>query len=152
MSPAGMDSGRRNAFLTAQLVVWAKGNGTGVAFDSSAGCTLPNSAIRSPDACWMTKERWNQLADTQKQVFSPVCPDFVVELRSPSDTKAEVREKMQEYLDQGARLGWFLDPIDETVEIYRPGRPVEVLKRPATLSGQDVLPGFDLDLAGILFD
>jgi Uma2 family endonuclease len=152
MPPAGTESGGFNALLTMRLGIWATADGSGVFFDSSAGYTLSNGAIRSPDASWITKERWGHLTPDEKKKFAPICPDFVVELRSPSDKKSDVREKMQEYLEQGARLGWSLDPIDQTVEIYRPGKPVEVLKRPLTLSGEDVLPDFVLDLAGILFD
>ena len=152
MAPAGSDSGMRNADLTAQVVVWAKADGTGVPFDSSAGFTLPNGAVRAPDASWIVRERWDALTREQKDKFSPICPDFVVELTSPSDTHEAARKKLAEYIEQGARLGWLIHRKTGAVEVYRPGRPVEVLKRPATLSGEDVLPGFELDLKGILFD
>lgn len=153
MPPTSGGTGARNADLTAQVVVWAKTDGTGTAFDSSAGFKLPNGATRSPDTSWVTNERWNALTIPEKEEkFSPICPDFVIELRSRSDRKKKLQEKMREYLAQGARLGWLIDPRDGTVEIYRPGRPVETLNRPATLSGDDVLPGFVLDLKGILFD
>jgi len=149
---AATETGGRNAILTMQVGIWAEADGTGIYFDSSAGFTLPNGAVRSPDTCWMPRERWNTLTPEQRKVFSPICPDFVVELCSLWDDKNTVREKLHEYISQGARLGWLLDPRDQTVEIYRPGRPVEVLKQPATLSGEDVLPGFVLDLKGILYD
>jgi Uma2 family endonuclease len=152
MSPAAPDSSLRNADITAQLWNWNRRTGLGVVFDSSAGFTLPNTAIRGPDATWMTRERWDALPQDDRETFSHVCPDFVVELRSRSDKKKDLRDKMREYIAQGARLGWLIDPKTATVEIYRPGRPVEVQKRPATLSGEDVLPGFVLDLNGILFD
>ena len=152
MSPAGSDSGRRNALLTARLVNWAVADGTGVPFDSSAGFTLPNTAVRAPDVSWVTRERWDALTPAEKRTFSAIYPDFAAELRSPSDTRAEVQAKMREYLAQGTRLGWLIDPEAEEVEVYRPGRPVEVLKRPDSLPGEDVLPGFVLDLKGILFD
>ena len=150
MSPAGWYSGRRNADLTAQLWTWSQGDGTGLSFDSSAGYTLPNGAIRSPDASWVLRERGESIAPDQRERFASLCPDFVAEIRSPSDSKTSLREKLREYIAQGARLGWLLDPFDGTAEVYRPGREVEVLDRPATLSGEDVLPGFVLETAEIL--
>jgi len=152
MAPAGSDSGMRNLSVSAPLWIWNRESNLGVAFDSSAGFTLPNGAVKGPDASWISRDRWEAVPPEARTKFAPICPDFVVELASPSDKLSEVREKMQEYLAQGARLGWLLDPRTGRVEIYRPGRPVEVLDRPATLSGEDVLPGFVLDLKGILFD
>jgi Uma2 family endonuclease len=151
MPPAAPDGSQRNMSLSAQLWNWNQRTKLGVVFDSSAGFTLPNSAIRGPDASWMTAERWARIPSEERLKFSHVCPDVIAELRSKSDTMKDLREKMEEYLTQGARLGWLIDPIGGTVEIYRPGRPVEILQRPATLSGEDVLPGFVLDLKGILF-
>jgi len=151
MSPANSGAGRRNARLTTALTNWAILDGRGEAFDSSAGFTLPNGAIRSPDAAWIESGRWNSLTDAQREDYAPICPDFVAELRSKSDPRKETREKMREYLEQGARLGWLIDPLTQTVEIYRPGRPVEILERPTEVSGEDVLPGFVLALKGILF-
>jgi len=151
MPPTSGGTGARNADLTAQVVVWAKIDGTGTPFDSSAGFKLPNGATRSPDTSWIPNERWNALTVAEKEEkFSPICPEFVVELRSRSDRKKKLQGKMREYLTQGARLGWLIDPRDGTVEIYRPGQPVEILNKPAKLSGEDVLPGFVLDLKGIL--
>jgi Uma2 family endonuclease len=152
MPPAGPVSSNRNAGLTAQLWSWNQRSGPGIVFDSSAGFTLPNSAIRSPDATWMSRERWEALPQEEREKFSHVTPDFVAELRSKSDEKGDLRRKMREYTAQGVRLGWLIDPKTATVEIYRPGQPAELLKQPATLSGEDVLPGFVLDLKGILFD
>jgi Uma2 family endonuclease len=152
MSPAGSSSGRRNQKLSQRLGNWADEKGLGFTFDSSAGFRLPNGACRSPDASWMTIERWNSLAPDEQNGYAPLCPDFVVELRSPSDPLADIHAKMREYLDQGARLGWLIDPIRQVVEVYRPGRPVEALAAPATLSGEEVLPDFVLDLKGILSD
>ncbi|MHB1562044.1 MAG: Uma2 family endonuclease [Isosphaeraceae bacterium] len=152
MPPAGSGTGASNCELTIQVGNWSKADGTGTAFDSSAGFTLPNGAVRSPDASWIVNERWKALTPAQRKVFAPICPDFVVELRSPSDALGHLQEKMQEYLEQGTRLGWLLDPLTGMVEIYRPSRPVERLERPSTLSGEDVLPGFVLDLKGILYD
>jgi Uma2 family endonuclease len=152
MSPAGADSGRCNAGLTGQLWAWNQTRRLGVTFDSSAGFRLPNGATRFPDATWITRDRWDALKPKQKKKFPPICPDFVAELRSPSDGRESLREKMREYLGEGVRLGWLIDPEEGEVEIHRPDRPVEVLIRPATLSGEDVLPGFVLDLKDILFD
>lgn len=150
MSPTGEESGMRNSWLTAQLTVWAKKDGTGVAFDSSTMFQLPSGAFRSPDASLIQRSRWENLTDQQRQTFPPIAPDFVVELRSPSDSPKELQNKMQEYLDNEVRLGWLLDPMLKTVEIYRIGQPVEVLTNPTQLDGENVLPGFVLDLGGIL--
>ena len=146
MSPSGSESGAINAILTARLVLWSVSNRSGVAFDSSAGFTLPNGSVRSPDASWIKFDRWNALTDKQREGFAPIVLDFVVELCSPSDSRPEIRAKMVEYLEQGARLGWLIDPKTKEVEISRQGRPVEILKSPRTVSGEDVLPGFTLDL------
>ncbi len=152
MPPAGPDSSQRNTSLTGQLWHWNQHSGLGTVFDSSVGFTLPNTAIRGPDASWMTKERWDALPKVEREKFAHICPDFVVELRSKSDDMSKLKEKMDEYVAQGIRLGWLIDPRGRTVEIYRPGRPVEKLDKPTTLSGEDVLPGFVLDLKRILFD
>lgn len=144
MPPAGSETGWRNNEMSYLLTAWTKADGTGLAFDSSAGFTLPNGAIRSPDASWVQRDRWNALTQEQREKFAPLCPDFVVELRSRTDRLADLQEKMQEYMDNGARLGWLLDPIDTRVYIYRPGQPVEMLENPDTLSGDLVLPGFVL--------
>ena len=154
MVPCGSEGSHKNAALTYQVAHWAytQGKGLGVIFDATAGFTLPNGAIRSPDAAWMTRDRWDALTPEQKKTFAPLCPDFVVELRSESDRPANLRKKMKEYIEQGARLGWLIDPLRHKVEIYRPGRRVELLTRPTTLSGEDVLPGFVLDLRPIFED
>jgi Uma2 family endonuclease len=152
MMPAGMETGHRNACLTARLWNWAQANGAGLSFDSSAGYTLPNGAICSPDASWIVRERWEALPPEERRKFSHIHPDFVVELTSPSQEgrRSKVQKKMREYIDQGVRLAWLIDPDAGEVEIYRPGRPVETLTRPRTLDGEDVLPGFVLDLRDIL--
>ena len=152
MAPAGAGSSGRNARLTARLCNWAEADGTGEPFDSSVGFTLPSGALRSPDASWIHWDRWRTVPLSEREVFPKICPDFVVELRSPSDSPPELRRKMVEYIDQGVRLGWLIDPMTGMVEISRPGRAVEILQRPSTLSGEDVLPGFMLDLRGILVD
>ncbi|KJH73417.1 Uma2 family endonuclease [Aliterella atlantica] len=149
MSPAGSDTGRQNWGLAGQLWIWNQRTRLGVGFDSSAGFTLPNGAIRSPDLSWIKQERWDTLSQAQKRKFAPICPDFVVELCSPSDRLTDVQSKMQEYLDNGTRLGWLIIPENRQVEIYRLNRDVEVLSNPVSLSGEDVLPGFELDLSEI---
>lgn len=147
MSPAGGETGNRNGRLTQQLFNWTDVDGTGVAFDSSTGFKLPNGANRSPDAAWLTLERWNTLTPEQRERFLPLCPDFVVELMSPSDVLSTVQAKMQEYIDNGARLGWLLNRKTKQVEVYRSGQATEILQSPETLSGEDILPGFLLNLA-----
>ena len=149
MSPTGSDTGNRNAKLIVQLGIWAERDGTGTYFDSSTGFTLPNGAERSPDAAWIKLERWNALTSEQQQKFAPICPDFVVELRSASDNLAPLKTKMEEYIDNGASLGFLIDQKNRDVYIYRSGVGVECLNNPATVSGESVLRGFVLDLSKI---
>jgi Uma2 family endonuclease len=150
MPPTGGTSGRRNFELSGQLRNWVKQNGTGIGFDSQTGFILPNSARRLPDAAWVTKERWNALTPEEQDGFPPLAPEFVIELVSPSDLKnqryEDLQQKMQEYLDNGVRLGWLIEPKTQKVEIYRQGQAVEILRNPKTLDGENVLPGFILDL------
>ncbi|MBV9385847.1 MAG: Uma2 family endonuclease [Chroococcidiopsidaceae cyanobacterium CP_BM_ER_R8_30] len=150
MPPTGGETGRRNLDLSMQLGIWSKQTQLGVAFDSSTMFHLPNGAYRSPDAAWIVLERWETLSLKEREIFPPICPDFVVELRSPSDSLKAIQNKMQEYVDNGARLGWLLDPQEQLVEVYRRGQEKEVLSSPTHLSGEEVLPGFVLDLRGIL--
>jgi Uma2 family endonuclease len=148
--PTGGESGKKNSSLTGKLDLWDEAHeDLGVVFDSSTGFILPNGATRSPDASWVRRERWDALTAEQRRGFVPLCPDFVVELRSATDSLTKLQEKMQEYLDNGARLGWLIDPQNQRVQIYRPGQPVEVLEHPTELSGEDVLPGFILNLRRI---
>ena len=149
MPPAGGETGDKNAFVTAFLKIWSLQDESGVAFDSSTGFLLPNRATRSPDAAWVKKSRLRTLTPAQKKKFLPLCPNFVIELRSPSDTLKTVQEKMQEYLDNGAQLGWLIDPLERRVYVYRPGAAVERLDNPTTISGDPELPGFVLDLTRI---
>ncbi|MBM4259114.1 MAG: Uma2 family endonuclease [Deltaproteobacteria bacterium] len=146
MPPTGSKTGWRNSNINTDLVVWARKDGTGLVFDSSTLFTLPNGAKRSPDASWVKRERWEALTEAQQDGFAPLCPDFVIELRSPSDRLPDVQEKMQEYIENGARLGWLIDPLEQRVHIYRPGQPVEVLDNPPTVGGDPVLPGFALNV------
>lgn len=149
MSPAGGETGNRNGRLTQQLFNWTDRDATGIAFDSSTGFKLPNGADRSPDAAWLTLERWNTLTPEQQERFIPLCPDFVAELLSPSDSLATAQAKMREYIDNGARLGWLLNRKAKQVEVYCPGQATEVLQAPEALSGENVLPGFTLNLTRI---
>jgi Uma2 family endonuclease len=145
--PTGGETGYCNIKISYFLVKWVEEEGgNGIPFDSSTGFRLPSGADRSPDAAWVSRERWESLTPQQRKGFVPLCPDFVVELRSQSDSLPKLQIKMLEYLDNGAKLGWLIDPQNRQVEIYRPGRDVEVLENPTELSGEDVLPGFILNL------
>ena len=147
--PTGGNTGRRNIKISTQLENWSSQNNLGVAFDSSTEFKLPKGGNRSPDAAWVHMERWEALTEEEQDTFPPICPDFVIELRSPSDRLAPLQAKMQEYLDGGLGLGWLIDPKNKQVEIYRQGQVMEVLQSPTTLSGEDVLPRFVLDLSKI---
>ncbi|MHC5734643.1 Uma2 family endonuclease [Nostoc sp.] len=149
MPPAFSDTGNRNFNIAAQLGNWTEQDGTGIGFDSSTGFTLPNGAMRSPDASWIELERWNALTDAQKASFAPICPSFVIELRSSSDRLIKLQDKMQEYIDNGALLGWLIDRQKRKVYIYRPNRELEILDNPEAVSGNPELPGFVLRMGKI---
>jgi Uma2 family endonuclease len=149
MSPTGSESGKRNFNLAVSLGTWVRQDGTGYGFDSNAGFTLPNGAVRAPDFSWVKKERWDALAKARRERFAPVCPDFVVELRSRTDSLKSLRAKMEEYVANGARLGWLIDPGTRKVYVYRPQAEVETLDDPQTVSGNPVLPGLSLELKEI---
>jgi Uma2 family endonuclease len=149
MPPAFSDTGNRNFNIALQLGIWAEQSGTGIGFDSSAGFTLPNGATRSPDASWIKLERWNALTAAEQASFAPICPDFAIELRSASDTLISLQTKMQEYIDNGASLGWLIDRKNRQVYIYRPNRSSEVLEQPELVTGDPELPGFGLQMAKI---
>ena len=149
MPPTGAETGRSNAHLTYQLMAWTEKDATGVCFGNTAGFILPNGAIRSPDGSWIKREKWDSLTDQQKKRFSPWCPDFVVELRSPSDRLSELRNKMLEFMENGASLGWLIDPSKRQVYVYRPNQEVITLDNPETVSGDPLLPGFTLILTKI---
>lgn len=144
MPPTGSESGWRSGEVFFSLTVWAKQDRTGLSFDSSTGFTLPNGAIRSPDASWVKRERWDALTKDQRVKFAPLSPDFAVEVRSPTDKLSDLYEKMQEYIDNGARLGWLIDPFEKRVYVYRPGQPVETLDNLSSVNGDPVLSGFVL--------
>ena len=170
MSPTGGEAGRKNRRLTQQIGIWTDRDGSGEAFDSSTVFVLDNGARRSPDVSWVALAKWNSLTQKQKEGFPPIVPDFVIELVSPSDLRCDpasakdaresapreknqryqdLQDKMQEYLDNGVKLGWLIEPKAKTVEIYRQGKSVEILNNPQNLSGENVLPGFVLDLSQI---
>jgi Uma2 family endonuclease len=149
MAPAGGGSSNRNAIVTYQLTGWSLRDGTGAVFDSSGGFILPNGATRAPDAAWVRKSRLQTLTAEQKERFLPLCPDFVIEIRSPTDSLAATRAKMEEYIANGALLGWLIDVPGRQAWIFRPDAAAGHLDRPASLSGEPILPGFVLDLAPI---
>ena len=147
MSPVGGDSGKREANLFTDLNIWNRQTGLGEVFSSSTVFKLPRGSQRSPDAAWIECSRWAVLTPAQQQVFPPIVPDFVIELRSRTDSLADLQAKMREYQDNGVRLGLLINPQDRQVEIYRLDGMVEVLQSPTQVSGEDVLPGFELDLS-----
>jgi Uma2 family endonuclease len=148
MPPTGWESGNRNIKLAARLQNWTETDSTGIAFDSSTGFILPSGAIRSPDAAWVASQKLTAL-NPDPEGFLPLAPDFVIELRPASDRLKPLQDKMQEYIDNGVRLGWLLNPKDRTVELYRRGKGIEVLRLSTEVSGEEVLPGFVLSLEGI---
>jgi Uma2 family endonuclease len=149
MPPTGSKTGIRNSKLTLRLAGWAEKDGMGQAFDSSAGFMLPNTAKRSPDFAWVSNERWNALTEEEQEEFAPLCPDFVVELRSRTDVLTNIQRKMEEYMDNGAQLGWLIDPQERRVYVYRPGAAVEELDDPRVVSGEPLLRGLELELQEI---
>ena len=149
MPPTMGYTGHHNANVTTDLAIWARQDGSGYAFGSSAGFTLPNGAVRSPDSSWVLRSRLDALTEEERRGFGHICPDFVIEIRSASDRLSTLQAKMQEYIDNGARLGWLIDPIGRRAYVYRPGVVVEVLDMPQTLLGDPELAGFTLDLGAI---
>lgn len=146
MSPTGGKTGHQNLKLIGAFSNWAQADATGRGFDSSTLFSLPNRARRSPDLSWIQNERWNALTDEQQEGFPPICPDFVVELRAKSDSVNDLQLKMQEYIDNGSQLGWLIDPFERMVYLYRPGKAVETLTDPETVSGDPLLKGFILNV------
>lgn len=145
--PTGWETGKFNSSISGELYLWWRNSGElGLVFDSSTGFILPNGATRSPDASWVSQQRWDALTTEEKGTFANICPDFVVELRSSSDRIEPLQAKMKEYIDNGARLGWLLDPQNRQVEIYQPEIEVKILENPVELFGEEVLPGFVLNL------
>ena len=149
MPPTGGETGKSNSNINAQLWWWNQQTQLGEVFDSSTGFTLPNNADRSPDAAWIEKSRWTALTPEQREKFIPLCPDFVIELLSPSDSLKKTEEKMQEYMENGCLLGLLINRQNRQVAIYRLGKKVEVLNAPTSISGEDILPGFTLNMQQI---
>lgn len=149
MPPTGSEGGWRSGEAFYSLTAWTKQDGTGLSFDSSTGFRLPKWAIRSPDASWIQRERWMALTKAQRVKFAPICPDFVIEVRSQTDTLPDLLEKMQEYIDNNARLGWLIDALERRVYMYRPGLPVEVLDNPTAVSGDPEMPGLVLQVSDL---
>ena len=150
MPPPGSKTGKRNSIIIGRLWNWTEQDGTGDCFATDTGFTLPNGAKRGPDAAWISRERWNRIPEDQQEKLAPICPDFVIELRSPSDRLPDIQEKMGEYIANGARLGWLLDPFDNCAIIYRPGQAPERIEDPTVLRGDPILPGFEFDFREIL--
>ena len=150
MPPVHADTSEKNADVVYQLKHWAKKDKSGKVYESSGGFVLPNGAVRSPDACWINKERLEKLSEKERSGFINICPDFVIELRSTSDSLPQLKAKMLEYVENGAKLGWLIDAGKRRVYIYRQDKDVEILENPQTLSGKNVLQGFELDLSEIL--
>lgn len=148
VSPAGSESASRNVEISVQLHRWSKVFG-GKTFDSSVLFTLPDGSKRGPDASWIALDRWEALSKEDREAFAPICPDFVIELRSRSDRISSLSQKLSEYIANGVRMGWLIDPFDRQVYVYRPNCEVRVLSDPLSISGEDVLPGFELDLSQI---
>ena len=149
MTPAGSKTSRMNMRLDRLLDEWAEEDGRGVAFESNGGFTLPDGSMRAADAAWVALDRWNALTDAQQSTYAPLCPDFVIELRSPSDSLPELETKMEQWMANGAQLAWLIDPLEQTVSIYRPGQAVEVLHHPTSVQGDGVMAGFELVMARI---
>lgn len=149
MPPTGGEIGRQNAEIVMQLAVWAKTDGTGIVFDSSTGFMLSNGAERAPDAAWVTRSRWDALSTDERRRFPPLCPDFVIELRSPSERRPDLLAKMEEYVGCGVRLAWVIDPEEHRVHVFRPGNRPIVLEEPSEVDASPELAGFVLDLRPI---
>lgn len=145
MSPAGPLSSARAVKVAAALEIWNETNGDGVVFDGTAGFRLPNGALRAPDVAWLNGDIWRRLSPAQREVFARVVPDFLVEIRSPSDRLPHLCGKMQEWIDNGCRLAWLIDPAGRQIHIYRPERDVEIVDFHTQLSGEDIVPGFTFD-------
>lgn len=146
MSPTGSETGRKNSDLGGQFWYWNKQAKLGIVFDSSTGFTLPNGAKRSPDVSWIAIERWNSLSKQEKESFAPIAPDFILELKSPSDSLVTLRNKMSEYISNGVRLGWLINSQNKQVEIYQPGKEREILENINSIADDNVLPGLVLEL------
>lgn len=149
MPPTSLDAGWKNTRLTTDTEIWSRSDQSGIVFDSSTMFTLPNGAKRSPDVSWMSRDKWDDLSPSDRRKFTRVVPDFVIELRSPTDYLGDIQETMSEYIENGVQLGWLIDPIEQKVHIYRANRKIEILNDPETVSGENVLKGFALNVREI---
>ena len=149
MTPAGSKTSQMNSRITRLLDEWAEEDGRGVAFDSNGGFTLPDGSMRAADAAWVDRKKWDALSARDQERFAPLCPDFVIELRSPNDSLTELKTKMEHWITNGARLGWLIDPENKAVSIYRPGEQPEVLTHPTSVQGNGVMAGFELVMARV---
>jgi Uma2 family endonuclease len=149
MTPAGNRTGRMNALIIAALTTWAEGDGRGYAFDSNTGFSLPDGSMRSPDAAWVRRTKWDVLTEEEKERFSHISPEFIIELRSPTDSLGELQAKMVQWIANGVQLGWLIDPENKTVSIYRPGEQPEVLTHPTSVQGNGAMAGFELVMARV---
>jgi Uma2 family endonuclease len=149
MTPAGIKTSRMNSRITRLLDEWAEQDGRGIAVDSNGGFTLPDGSVRAADAAWVHKSRWDALSDADQARFSPLCPDFIIELRSPNDSLAELKQKMAQWIANGVQVGWLIDPENKTVSIYRSAEQAETLTHPSSVQGSGVMAGFELVMARI---
>ena len=149
MTPAGSKTSQMNSRITRLLDEWAEEDGRGAAFDSNGGFTLPDGSMRAADAAWVDRKKWDALSARDQERFAPLCPDFVIELRSPNDSLTELRTKMEHWITNGARLGWLIDPENKAISIYRPGEEPEVLTHPTSVQGNGVMAGFELVMARV---
>jgi Uma2 family endonuclease len=149
MTPAGSKTSRMNSRITRLLDEWAEADGRGIAFDSNGGFKLPDGSVRAADAAWIHKSRWDMLSDADQARFAPLCPDFIIELRSPNDSLAELKQKMEQWIANGAQQGWLIDPENKTVSIYRPAEQAETLAHPSSVQGSGAIAGFELVMARI---
>jgi Uma2 family endonuclease len=149
MTPAGSKTSSMNSRITRLLDEWAEADGRGIAFDSNGGFSLPDGSMRAADAAWVARNRWDTLTDAEQSRYAPLCPDFIIELRSPNDGLAELKKKMEQWIANGVQLGWLIDPENKTVSIYRPGECPEILTHPTSVQGDGVVAGFELVMARI---
>jgi Uma2 family endonuclease len=149
MTPAGIKISRMNSRITRLLDEWAEQDGRGIAVDSNGGFTLPDGSVRAADAAWVQRSRWDVLSDADQARFAPICPDFIIELRSPNDSVVELRQKMEQWIANGVRLAWLIDPQNKTISIYCPGEQPEILTHPSSVQGRGVMAGFELVMARI---
>jgi Uma2 family endonuclease len=149
MTPANSKTSKMNSRIVRLLDEWAESDGRGAAFDSSGGFTLPDTSMRNPDAAWMLNPRWNAMSDEEQSSFAPACPDFIIELRSPSDRLPDLQAKMEQWISNGAQVAWLIDPKEKTVSIYRTGQEPEHIVHPTSIQGDGPIVGFELVMARI---